>query len=118
MKQLTEDEMFEAVVNNDANYDGLFFYTVKSTGIFCRPSCPSRKPNRDNVEFFTTAMEAGYRPCKRCRSDLLTYHPMAEIASEMKDHMEALYQKQANWNDRIIKLGISKRRVTDIFKET
>lgn len=121
MKQLMEDEMYEATINNDAHYDGLFFYAVKSTGIFCRPSCPSRKPKRDHVEFFTTAkvaMDADYRPCKRCRSDLLTYHPMAEIASEMKDHIEALYQKQANWNDRIIELGISERRVTDIFKET
>jgi methylphosphotriester-DNA--protein-cysteine methyltransferase len=42
MNALPEQEMYEAVIRNDASYDGLFFYGVKSTGIFCRPSCPSK----------------------------------------------------------------------------
>ena len=84
---MTEDEMYEAVITNDANYDGLFFYAVKSTGIFCRPSCRSKKPLRENVCYFSyagEAMKAGFRPCKRCRSDLLSYHPMEEIAGMVK----------------------------------
>ena len=75
--------MYEALEQRNADYDGLFFYGVKSTGIFCRPSCPSKVPKRENVVFFKTAadaMQAGFRPCKRCRSDLLAYHPMEEIA--------------------------------------
>lgn len=62
------DEMERAFAAKDASYDGVFFVAVRTTGIFCRPSCPSR-PNRENVEFFTSAKEclgAGYRPCKRC----------------------------------------------------
>ena len=62
--------MYRAVVNRDSSYDGLFFTAVKTTGIFCRPACASRKPRRTSVEFFATPREAilaGYRACKRCR---------------------------------------------------
>jgi AraC family transcriptional regulator, regulatory protein of adaptative response / methylated-DNA-[protein]-cysteine methyltransferase len=61
-------EMERAFARKDASYDGVFYVAVKTTGIFCRPSCPSR-PNLENVEFFLSVKEclfAGYRPCKRC----------------------------------------------------
>jgi AraC family transcriptional regulator, regulatory protein of adaptative response / methylated-DNA-[protein]-cysteine methyltransferase len=64
------DEMYRALVERDSRYDGIFFVGVRSTGIFCRPVCPARKPMRRNVEFFPSAREAlahGFRPCKRCR---------------------------------------------------
>ncbi len=112
--------MYEAIEQRNADYDGLFFYGVKSTGIFCRPSCPSKVPKRENVVFFKTAadaMQAGFRPCKRCRSDLLAYHPMEEIAKAVKDHLDALYSQQSSWNDKVRGMGISERRATDIFKE-
>lgn len=63
-------EMHRAFLAADASYDGVFFTGVRTTGIFCRPSCAARKPRPENVEFFGTpgdAMAAGYRPCKRCR---------------------------------------------------
>ena len=59
----------DAYLAGDPAYDGVFFTAVKTTGIFCRPACPARKPRPENVEFFATvreAMFAGYRPCKRC----------------------------------------------------
>src|SRR5580704_9407934 len=62
--------MMRAVDNRSSNYDGVFFVAVRTTGIFCRPSCPSRKALRRNRQFFSTIKEAlfaGYRPCKRCR---------------------------------------------------
>lgn len=52
---MTREEMYDAVAANDAEYDGLFFYGVRSTGIFCRPSCRSKKPLRENVCFFQKA---------------------------------------------------------------
>lgn len=58
------------MLDRDESYDGLFFIAVKTTGIFCRPGCPARKPLPKNVEYFGSAREAllaGYRPCKRCR---------------------------------------------------
>ena len=64
----TRGEMERAFAAKDAAYDGVFYVAVKTTGIFCRPSCPSR-PNLDNVEFFVSVKEclfAGYRPCRRC----------------------------------------------------
>ena len=63
-------EMERAVDRSDASYDGIFFVAVRTTGIFCRPSCPARKPLARNREYYATAREAlfaGYRPCKRCR---------------------------------------------------
>jgi len=64
------EEMERAFAQRDASYDGLFFVAVKSTGIFCRPSCPARKPLPENTRFMVTAKEAlfaGFRPCRRCR---------------------------------------------------
>jgi AraC family transcriptional regulator of adaptative response/methylated-DNA-[protein]-cysteine methyltransferase len=64
------DEMIAAYMARDAAYDGVFFTAVRTTGIFCRPTCPARKPRPENVEFFASARDAlfsGYRPCRRCR---------------------------------------------------
>jgi AraC family transcriptional regulator, regulatory protein of adaptative response / methylated-DNA-[protein]-cysteine methyltransferase len=66
----TRDEMVDAFLKSDSSYDGLFYTAVRTTGIFCIPSCPARKPLPQNVEFFDSAREAlvsGYRPCKRCK---------------------------------------------------
>jgi AraC family transcriptional regulator of adaptative response/methylated-DNA-[protein]-cysteine methyltransferase len=63
-------EMERAYLARDASYNGLFVLGVRTTGIFCRPTCPARKPLPKNVEYFLTpraALMAGYRPCKRCR---------------------------------------------------
>lgn len=63
-------EMERAFRARDREYDGIFYLAVKTTGIFCRPSCPARKPLARNVEYFAATQEAlvaGYRPCKRCR---------------------------------------------------
>ena len=63
-------EMQRAYLERDAAFNGLFYLGVRTTGIFCRPTCPARKPSPRNVEYFATprdAVAAGYRPCKRCR---------------------------------------------------
>jgi AraC family transcriptional regulator, regulatory protein of adaptative response / methylated-DNA-[protein]-cysteine methyltransferase len=62
-------EMEHAYRSSDATYDGIFYLGVRTTGVFCRPSCGARKPLARNVDFFATAREAvfaGYRPCRRC----------------------------------------------------
>jgi AraC family transcriptional regulator of adaptative response/methylated-DNA-[protein]-cysteine methyltransferase len=66
---LTEDVCYEAVARSDSAFDGQFVVAVKTTGIYCRPSCPARTPKRENVSFFPLPAAAecdGYRPCKRC----------------------------------------------------
>lgn len=65
-------EMERAFLESDASYDGIFLTGVRTTGIFCRPSCRAKKPLRENVEFFAGVREAvfaGYRPCLRCKPD-------------------------------------------------
>ena len=62
--------MYNALVNKDIKYEGIFYVGVKTTGIFCRPTCPARKPDLKNVDFFPStrdALLAGFQPCKRCR---------------------------------------------------
>jgi AraC family transcriptional regulator, regulatory protein of adaptative response / methylated-DNA-[protein]-cysteine methyltransferase len=64
------DMMYRALVNRDSSFEGIFFVGVRTTGIFCRPTCSAKKPARQNVDFFSTPSEAlhgGYRPCLRCR---------------------------------------------------
>ena len=68
--RMVEDWEWEAIKSNNSDYDTFFWYAVRSTGIFCRPSCASRLPKKENVMIFQEAeqaVEAGYRPCKRCR---------------------------------------------------
>jgi AraC family transcriptional regulator, regulatory protein of adaptative response / methylated-DNA-[protein]-cysteine methyltransferase len=66
---MTQTERWNAVANRDAAFDGHFVFAVQTTGIYCRPSCPARRPLRENTRFFTTcdaAEQAGFRPCRRC----------------------------------------------------
>ena len=65
--------MYRAFSRADASYDGIFYTGVRTTGIFCRPSCRAKKPRQENLQFFSTVSEAvfaGFRACKRC-------HPLA-----------------------------------------
>lgn len=69
---MTEQARWERVLARDGRMDGAFVYAVRSTGIYCRPSCPSRRPERRKVVFFAAAEaaeRAGFRPCRRCRPD-------------------------------------------------
>lgn len=86
---------WQQVLTRDSSADGQFVYAVKSTRIFCRPSCPSRRPTRKNVTFFPSpaaAEAAGYRACKRCEPDLAAPRPdpqaetLAVVTSYLKEH--------------------------------
>ena len=71
----TDAQRWAAVQARDANADDLFYYAVRTTGVFCRPSCAARPAKRSNVTFHTTiaaAQKAGFRPCKRCKPDEAT----------------------------------------------
>ncbi|MFL6467582.1 MAG: bifunctional DNA-binding transcriptional regulator/O6-methylguanine-DNA methyltransferase Ada [Pyrinomonadaceae bacterium] len=70
LRQRLADWQWHAVATKNRELDGVFYFGVRTTGVFCRPSCSSRKPNRENVAFFITASDAehaGFRPCLRCR---------------------------------------------------
>ena len=74
---LNDDERWEALERRDRRADGIFYYSVLTTGVYCRPSCASRLPRRENVRFHSTCEEAekkGFRPCKRCRPKDAAFH--------------------------------------------
>jgi len=67
---LDDNSRWAAVVGRDGAADGVFYYSVKTTGVYCRPSCAARLARRENVRFHPTRAEAeaaGFRPCKRCK---------------------------------------------------
>lgn len=118
---MNDEEKWAAVLTNDAQSDGRFFYAVGSTGIFCRPSCPSRRPVRENVRFFDTAQEAeaaGYRPCKRCRPDLVEFSPSRWAAEEARRIMDRDFADRAALRRDLKKLGLSARRLSTLFAES
>lgn len=86
--------MYKAIVEKDVSFEGTFITAVKTTGIFCRPTCTARKPKIENVEFFKSTHEAilkGYRPCKVC-------HPLEKIGETpqyIKEIIEELSQNPA-----------------------
>lgn len=78
------DERYGAVTARDRRFDGQFIMTVRTTGIYCRPSCPARTPKRSNVRFHltSTAHEAGYRACKRCLPEAAPGSPEWNLRSD------------------------------------
>ena len=113
----TRDEMVDAFLNSDSSYDGLFYTAVRTTGVFCLPSCPARKPLPQNVEFFDSAREAllsGYRPCKRC-------NPMEAPGAApdwLRPLLDAIEQDpRRRWRDVDLReLGIEPARVRRHFQ--
>lgn len=97
--KLSETEMEQAWRRRDAEFDGLFFFAVRTTGIFCRPSCPS-KPKRENIQFFREigeAVRSGFRPCKRCQPEL--------AGGRAPDWVEALMRRVHANPDTHLKAG-------------
>ncbi len=116
---MTDREKWRAVAESDAGYDGVFFYGVASTGIFCRPSCRSKMPLPENVSFFDAAAEAeqaGFRPCKRCRPDLFAYAPVREIAETAKAAVDAHFRDAPVLRASLDALGVSRHRLDTVFK--
>lgn len=86
--RLSPATAWRAVEERDRSFDGRFVYAVRSTGVFCKPSCPSRRALRANVEFFSTtadAERAGFRACLRCRPTADSTHPAIDRAREYLD---------------------------------
>jgi len=83
---MDDDQRYQAAASKDARFDGVFFTAVRTTGIYCRPSCPAITPKRANVTFYPTAaaaQQAGYRACKRCRPDASPGSPDWNVRSDV-----------------------------------
>lgn len=117
MKKLTWD----AIVTNDKSFDGVFFYAVKSTQIFCRPSCKSKIPNQINVNIYTTPTEAiqnGFRPCKRCRPTDISWVDSAEdISNKAISYLKQNYQEEIQLNQIATAIAIDPYHLVRTFKK-
>ena len=113
----TREEMERAFAAKDTSYDGVFYVAVRTTGIFCRPSCPSR-PNLENVEFFSSVKDclfAGYRPCKRCRPLEANGQP-PEWAAQLISRVEAAPDARLKAAD-LRDMGITPERARRWFQQ-
>ncbi|MDI9634581.1 trifunctional transcriptional activator/DNA repair protein Ada/methylated-DNA--[protein]-cysteine S-methyltransferase [Kamptonema cortianum] len=94
------EEYYQALLDKNLEYEGIFYVGVKTTGVFCRPTCSARKPKLENCEFFETAQEAllaSFRPCKRCRP-LSHPHQVSELVTTLVNAVEANPEKR--WKER------------------
>ena len=117
---LSNSEKWDAVVQCDPSYDGQFYYGVKTTGIFCRPSCKSKTPRQENVEFFeasTEAYAAGMRPCKRCRPDLLEYAPTRELLRQIKAIYDKDFSDREKLASQLRQIPVSPHHLTRLFQQ-
>ncbi|GEN53840.1 bifunctional transcriptional activator/DNA repair enzyme AdaA [Halobacillus faecis] len=97
---LKKKEFYQALLERNTEYEGSFFVGVKSTGVFCRPTCPARKPKFENCEFFFTPQEAllaSFRPCKRC-SPLSHPNQVSELVQKLVQAVEENPEKE--WREK------------------
>ena len=97
--ETNKKEYYQALIEKKFVYEGVFFVGVKTTGVFCRPTCPARKPKFVNCEFFETAQEAllaSFRPCKRCQP---LSHPkrVSQLVRQLVEEVEKNPEKR--WKD-------------------
>lgn len=109
---------WQQVLARDTRSDGRFVYAVRSTGIYCRPSCPSRKPKRELVEFFARPEEAeraGYRPCKRCQPDSAS--PQVAAVKSACEFIQANLDRRLTLAEIGAQVGTSPYHFQRIFKK-
>jgi AraC family transcriptional regulator of adaptative response/methylated-DNA-[protein]-cysteine methyltransferase len=117
--QQTNDRRWRGVINRDGSLDGIFVFGVSSTGIFCRPSCPARRPRRENVAFFADALQAeqaGYRACLRCRPKAVDGNPQSALVRAMCRYIEQHIEDRLTLNLLAKKFRLSSFHLQRTFK--
>jgi AraC family transcriptional regulator, regulatory protein of adaptative response / methylated-DNA-[protein]-cysteine methyltransferase len=113
-------DCWQAVMAHDARFDGEFVYAVETTGIYCRPSCTSRRPQRQNVRFFSlpeAAESEGFRPCKRCRPQTVTSRdPQVEMIRKACHFVFAHLDESPTLSDIGAHVGLSPYHLQRVFK--
>ncbi|MBS4175311.1 Ada metal-binding domain-containing protein [Bacillus sp. FJAT-49736] len=116
---LSFDEMWEKIMACDCKYDGLFYTAVKTTRIYCRPSCRSRKPKKVNVEFYQSIEEvenAGFRACKRCQPEV-EHSPHIDLVRNVISFLINHYKQRIVLQDVVDYVGVSPFYLERLFKQ-
>ncbi len=117
---MREDQYWQAVMERDNSVNGQFVYAVRSTGIYCRPTCPSRRPKREEVIFFQQPMaaeEAGFRACKRCRPrEKTAADPQVELAQRVCDTIEQRLDDMPGLAELSAQVNVSPYHLQRVFK--
>ena len=120
LRAMEREVYWQALEARDARFDGVFFYGVRSTGVYCKPSCPSRRPRREKVEFFHAREEAegsGFRACLRCKPrDAAAPDPRAELVLHVCRRTEELGGVAPSLEELGAELGVSPSRLQRTFK--
>jgi AraC family transcriptional regulator of adaptative response/methylated-DNA-[protein]-cysteine methyltransferase len=113
-------EFWEAVLHRDRRFQHLFVYAVRSTGVYCRPTCASRRPRREQVSFFAgpeAAERAGFRACRRCRPRETTFRdPQAAVAQRVCRYIDAHIEEPVNLGVLAREAGLSAFHLQRTFK--
>lgn len=115
---MDKEIFWKAIKNNDARFNGAFVYGVSSTGVYCKPSCASRPPRRENVRFFGTFERAeteGFRACKRCRPKAENISPQTEMVLRVCEILEN--EEQVSLETLGAELGLSPAHLQKLFKQ-
>ncbi|MDR7071420.1 bifunctional transcriptional activator/DNA repair enzyme AdaA [Fictibacillus barbaricus] len=116
---LSFDEKWDKIMECDRSYDGLFYTAVKTTKIYCRPSCRSRKPKKMNVEFYRTMSECealGYRACKRCQPEIKDC-PQMDLVRKACEYLINHSTKRVVLQDIAEHIGVSPFYLERLYKE-
>jgi AraC family transcriptional regulator of adaptative response/methylated-DNA-[protein]-cysteine methyltransferase len=116
----TDESFWRAVLDRDSRFDGRIFFGVRSTGIYCRPSCPARRPRREQVVFFRipeAAERAGFRSCRRCQPrNATTFDPQVEMVRRACDYIEGHADELPTLDDLSAHTGVSPYHLQRVFK--
>ncbi len=116
-----QKRFWRAIEKRDTTYDGLFYYGVRTTGVYCRPSCASRQPKRENVLFFSlpeAARQAGFRACLRCHPDEAVIHdPQAELTQSLCRLIDQHLEEPLNFAALSAEMKLSQFHLQRLFKK-
>ncbi|HMO59798.1 MAG TPA: bifunctional DNA-binding transcriptional regulator/O6-methylguanine-DNA methyltransferase Ada [Roseiflexaceae bacterium] len=120
MHPTEQHEYWQAVLARDNRYDGRFVYAVQSTGIYCRPSCPSRRPRADRVAFFAApaeAEQAGFRACRRCRPDLPAADERIKLVQRICSYIDLHLDAPLRLDELGALVGVSPFHLQRLFRQ-
>ena len=122
--KLNQEVCYRALKSKDARFDGRFFTAVSTTGIYCRPICPARTPQRQNLTFYRTAAaaeEAGFRPCLRCRPEATPgapdWMPECDMVSRALRRIQTGALDEAGVSELAATLGVGERHLSRLFQK-